>query len=39
MTDAPQEGLDMLMTHAGDMNPWHGPLLRVAWGNVKIATE
>jgi hypothetical protein len=29
----------MLMIHAGDLNPWRGPLMHVYWGNLKITTE
>lgn len=39
MSNVPAQGLDMLMIHAGDLNPWRGPVLRVDWGKVRIDSK
>lgn len=39
MGGLPAEGMDMLMIHAGDVNPWRGPLLRVDWAHVKVTAR
>lgn len=39
MIHLPDKGIDTVMIHPGDRNPWHGPLLRSRWANFKVTSE
>ncbi len=35
----PVNGIDMIMMHAGNLNPWRGPLIHMRFGNVKVEAD
>ena len=39
MLHRPEKGIDMIMIHPGDRNPWFGPYLHSYWGKVKVTAE
>jgi hypothetical protein len=39
MIHLPDKGIDTVMIHPGDRNPWRGPLLRSRWANFKATRE